>query len=142
MNTTSTEHELLDRIARLPREIRPLRDPWLDIAARLDEPAAVADTVPSPGWAMRAVAALAVAALALGIVFSGPDRVAPVPAAGTADLHAGAGTALRNPDFAPARLRGALEVGRVDRETAGGTPARRYTQDHVFQCGDRCGSGS
>ena len=81
MNTTSTEHELLDRIARLPREIRPLRDPWLDIAARLDEPAAVADTVPSPGWAMRAVAALAVAALALGIVFSGPDRVAPVPAA-------------------------------------------------------------
>ena len=63
MNTTRTEQELLDRIARLPREIRPPRDPWLDIAARLDEPAAVADAAPSPGWALRAVAALAVAAV-------------------------------------------------------------------------------
>lgn len=72
MNSTRTEQELLDRIARLPREIRPPRDPWLDIAARLDEPAVA--TGPAPGWALRAVAALAVVALALGVVFSGPDR--------------------------------------------------------------------
>lgn len=78
MKSTRTEQELLDRIARLPREIRPPRDPWLDIAARLDEPVAVADTAPAPGWALRAVAALAALAVALGVVFSGPERAAPV----------------------------------------------------------------
>ena len=82
MNPTRTEQELLDGIARLPREIRPPHDPWLDIAARLDEPAAAAS--PAPGWALRAVAALAVVALALGVVFSGPDRAAPVPEASQA----------------------------------------------------------
>lgn len=74
MNVKLTERELLDRMARLPREIRPPRDPWLDISARLDEagaPAAAND----PGWLSRAVAALAVAAVAAGIVFSGADRV-------------------------------------------------------------------
>lgn len=81
MNPRLTEQELLNRIARLPRAVRPPRDPWLDIAARLDEPAMAADAPPQPGWALRAVAALAVAALALGVVFSGPDRKAPAPAA-------------------------------------------------------------
>lgn len=77
MNARPTEQELLNRIARLPRAVRPPRDPWLDIAARLDEPALAENPVPYPGWALRAVAALAVAALALGVVFSGPDRATP-----------------------------------------------------------------
>jgi len=82
MNPRLTEQELLNRITRLPRAVRPPRDPWLDIAARLDAPAA--DAAPQPGWALRAVAALAVAALALGVMFSGPDRTAPAPGAQSA----------------------------------------------------------
>jgi hypothetical protein len=78
MNPIRTEQELLDRIARLPRRIRPARDPWLDIAARLDEPAVAVRLAPAPGWMLRAVAALAVVALALGIVFSEPDGSAPL----------------------------------------------------------------
>lgn len=86
MKSIRTEQELLKRIARLPREIRPPRDPWLEIAARLDAPVAAEEPAPYPGWALRAVAALAVAALALGVVFSGPDRATP----GSADRTAAA----------------------------------------------------
>ncbi|MEJ2383358.1 MAG: hypothetical protein P8Y54_03065 [Xanthomonadales bacterium] len=79
MNSNWTERDLLERMARLPREIRPPHDPWLKIAARLDEPAVADSRAPAPGWALRAVAALAVAALALGVVFSTPDRAGPDP---------------------------------------------------------------
>jgi hypothetical protein len=79
MNAGMTERELLDRIARLPREILPPRDPWLAIAGRLDEPAPPARAW-APGWLPRAVAALAVLAVALGVVFSGADRRAPASA--------------------------------------------------------------
>jgi hypothetical protein len=81
MRTKLTEQELLNRLARLPRKVAPRHDPWLKIAARLDasETSGPARTA-APGWLSRAVAAVAVAAAAAGIVFSGPDRSAqPAP---------------------------------------------------------------
>lgn len=90
MNAKLTETELLERIARLPRAIRPQRDPWLDISARLDAAPGPAEAVTSaPGWLARAVAALAVMAVAAGIVFSGPDLRPP-----TTDGQAVAGPVL------------------------------------------------
>lgn len=81
MSTNMTERELLERIARLPRRVRPDNDPWPGIAARLDAADGIAAPVAAPpAWSLRAAAALAVVAVALAVVFSAPDR-SPRPAA-------------------------------------------------------------
>ena len=76
------EQELLRRIAELPRELRPERDPWESIAARLEDKAGDFEShraaEPSAfrfqGWLPRAVAALAVVAVAV-VLMSGPESV-------------------------------------------------------------------
>lgn len=55
------EQELLERIAALPREIRPEHDPWAEIAARIAAPAAR-----RPRWGLLAAAASLVMAVAAG----------------------------------------------------------------------------
>lgn len=58
------EQELLQRIAELPREIRPGRDPWPDIAARIEVPGAGRARLPR--WALLGAAASVALALAAG----------------------------------------------------------------------------
>lgn len=80
------EQELLKRIAELPREIRPERDPWEGIAARLDDKAGGSENRPAAGqpafhlqgWLPRAVAALAVIAVAV-VLMSGPETAEQKP---------------------------------------------------------------
>jgi len=80
------EQELLKRIAELPREVRPVRDPWEGIAARLDDkaggsgnrPAAERPAFSLQGWMPKAVAALAVVAVAV-VLMSGPESVPQQP---------------------------------------------------------------
>jgi hypothetical protein len=68
------EKELLKRIAELPREMEPGRDPWDRIAARLDESAGGSDSALASqrsrlwGWPVRAVAALAVLAVVVTLL--------------------------------------------------------------------------
>lgn len=64
MTNTIGEQELLQRIAALPREIRPARDPWPEIAARIATPAARHSRLPS--WGILAAAASLVMAVAAG----------------------------------------------------------------------------
>jgi hypothetical protein len=68
------ERDLLNRLAELPREIPPRNDPWERIAARLDEQAASTGGParrrrrPFAAWPVRAVAAVAVLAIALSLL--------------------------------------------------------------------------
>lgn len=77
MNKRMNEQELSERLATLPREISPGRDPWPEIAARItpsgrSQPYARA-------WWIRAVAATAVLAVAAGLLFSAQWNKAPGP---------------------------------------------------------------
>lgn len=86
MSSNMNEQELLKRIAELPREVRPERDPWERISARLDETSEAQDkplaVEPSgswlQAWPLRAVAALAVLAVAV-VLMSGPGPVQQQP---------------------------------------------------------------
>jgi len=63
------EKELLDRLAELPREMRPDRDPWPEISARMDHSGAGAGSAHSaPNWLFRAVAASVVLVFAGGLL--------------------------------------------------------------------------
>ena len=63
------EKELLSRLAELPREIRPRRDPWPEISARIERSGTVARrTYRTPGWMFRAAAASVLLALAAGLL--------------------------------------------------------------------------
>ena len=64
MTESTGDKELLRRIAELPREIRPARDPWPEIAARIEAPARRRVSVPR--WGMLGAAASLVVALAAG----------------------------------------------------------------------------
>lgn len=86
MSSNMNEQELLKRIAELPREIPPRRDPWAKISARLDDPVGAAD-VPAvmerrgswlQSWPLRAVAAVAVVAIAVALM-PGPEPVQQQP---------------------------------------------------------------
>jgi hypothetical protein len=68
------ERDLLNRMAELPREIPPRNDPWERIAARLDEQEATTGRAARrrvrslPAWSIRAIAAVAVLAVALSLL--------------------------------------------------------------------------
>ena len=64
------DRELLNRIAELPREIRPATEVWPRISARIGRPDARSPgrNAGRRGWALGAVAAVAVAALALNLM--------------------------------------------------------------------------
>ena len=77
------ERDLLNRMAELPKEIPPRNDPWERIAARLDEQEVrMEESVgrrlrPFAAWPVRAVAAVAVLAVALSLLpgpGAGPGR--------------------------------------------------------------------
>ena len=52
------EKELLNRLAELPREMRPGRDPWPEISAAMDRAGpATGSTHSPPGWFFKAAAA-------------------------------------------------------------------------------------
>lgn len=77
------ERDLLNRLAELPRELPPRNDPWERIAARLDEQqASTAEPArrrmrPFASWPVRAVAAVAVLAIALSLLpgpGTGPEQ--------------------------------------------------------------------
>ena len=83
MNSSMNEKDLMERIARLPREIEPDHDPWDRIAARLGDGRAAATPGPAApasrvwGWPARAVAALAVLAAAVALLNSPVTVVGP-----------------------------------------------------------------
>jgi hypothetical protein len=79
MNQHIEEHELLQRIAELPREIQPHNDPWASISARIGQRRAVSSR--SRVWMIPA-AAVATVALALGAItlLEPPAREAAAPA--------------------------------------------------------------
>lgn len=76
------ERELLNRLAELPREISPPRDPWDRIAARLDRRESATDGGAGRAagwlraWPVRAVAAVAVVAVAVSLL-PGPESAPP-----------------------------------------------------------------
>jgi hypothetical protein len=77
------EEELLRRIAQLPREVSPERDPWAGISARIGQNGRQAERSGRPAqWRLLAVAASVTLALAVGWLLL-PEFTA--PPAGPAD---------------------------------------------------------
>ena len=80
------ERELLKRIAELPREMHPERDPWEQISARLEDRTVAPESRSVmqrrgswlQSWPLRAVAALAVFAIA-AVLMTGPEPVQQPP---------------------------------------------------------------
>ena len=68
MNERLSESDLLRRLAELPREIQPGKDPWPTISARISgEPAERENAVSRSAWAGRAVAAAVAVAVLTGV---------------------------------------------------------------------------
>jgi hypothetical protein len=63
------EKELLSQLAKLPREIRPERDPWPDIDRRIEHPGARRTGNSAPGWLFKAAAASVFLVFAEGLLF-------------------------------------------------------------------------
>jgi hypothetical protein len=81
------EQELLKQISKLPREVRPENDPWLQISRRLDEEDGSAGRTASR--VMRAVAAIAVVSVTAAVLFNAPWRApagAPEPSGSLAGI--------------------------------------------------------
>ena len=84
MSSNMKEKELLERIAKLPREIEPDHDPWDRIEERLGESRAAAgsgresSTSPLRSWPARAVAALAVLVVTI-VLLSPPESLVDSP---------------------------------------------------------------
>jgi hypothetical protein len=73
------EQELLRRIAQLPREVSPERDPWAEISARIGQNDRQAGRSGRPAhWRLLAVAASVTLALAVGWLLA-PEFTAPPP---------------------------------------------------------------
>jgi hypothetical protein len=83
------EQELLRRIAELPREVPPGRDPWPEISARI-----AASGAPSvrgtrlPRWSLMGAAASVALALAVGWLLVSERAVAPAAPGGPPELAA------------------------------------------------------
>ena len=76
------EKELLNRLAKLPREISPGRDPWPEISARLESIDTQANSTRSvPDWLFKAAAASVVLVFAAGLLLK------PVWNTGTESSH-------------------------------------------------------
>ena len=96
------ETELLNRLAELPREISPGRDPWPEISARLESSGAGTGSAHSaPGWLLKAVAASVVLVFTAGLLLkplwnSGPGSADSLPSHGTAAVRNHDGPAAVN----------------------------------------------
>jgi hypothetical protein len=79
------EKELLNRLAKLPREISPGRDPWPEISARLESSGATIGTrYSTPGWWFKAAAASVVLVFSAGLLLkplwnTGPSEITGTP---------------------------------------------------------------
>jgi hypothetical protein len=81
------EQELLRRIAELPREIRPGRDPWPEISARIAVSAAPSARVARlPRWSLMGAAASVALALAAGWLLVSERAAAPVAPGSPSEL--------------------------------------------------------
>jgi len=74
MSPTVNEKDLLNRIAELPREISPGRDPWPEISARMDQPGGrMGHGAPARRWLFGAAAAAVVLAFSAALLLkTGP----------------------------------------------------------------------
>lgn len=69
MSPSMNEKELLSRLAELPREISPGRDPWPEISARIESSGTpTGSTHLAPGWLFKAVAASVVLVFTAGFL--------------------------------------------------------------------------
>ena len=75
MNPSMNEKELLNRLAELPREISPGRDPWPEISARL-ESSGTGSALSAPRWMLQAVAASLVLVFTAGLLLKPPTEPA------------------------------------------------------------------
>jgi hypothetical protein len=74
------EKELLNRLAELPREMRPGRDPWPEISAAMDRAGpATGSTHSPPGWFFKAAAASVVLVFAAGLLLKPIWDTSPLP---------------------------------------------------------------
>jgi hypothetical protein len=92
MTTGIDEQDLLRRIAALPREITPARDPWAEIDARIGQTAGQTARRTRPAhWRLLGVAASVALALMIGWLL-GPEATTPpaVSPAGQAEFAASA----------------------------------------------------
>jgi hypothetical protein len=86
------EKELLNRLAKLPREISPGRDPWPEISARLESSGATIGTrYSTPGWWFKAAAASVVLVFSAGLLLkplwnTGPGSSDSLPSHGSVAL--------------------------------------------------------
>lgn len=81
------EQELLRRIAELPREVSPERDPWPDISARIGQNDRQAGRSGRPAyWRLLAVAASVTLALAVGWLLAPEFTAPPAAPAGQAEF--------------------------------------------------------
>ena len=83
MSPSMNEKELLSRLAELPREMSPGRDPWPEISARL-ESSGTGSALSAPRWMLQAVAASLVLVFTAGLLLkplwnTGPVEVAQTP---------------------------------------------------------------
>jgi len=85
MSPSMNEKELLNRLAELPREISPGRDPWPEISARL-ESAGTGSALSAPRWMLQAVAASLVLVFTAGLLLKPLWNTDPVEVAGTPGL--------------------------------------------------------
>ena len=109
MSPRMSEKELLDRLAELPREKTPSRDPWPAISAAIEAlPGKAGGSGTGTTWWPRAAAAAVVLALAAGILLRpGFDDGAPVRGERVSSAPtAAAGTAVGEPN---ARVTGMLD---------------------------------
>jgi hypothetical protein len=109
-----SEKELLSRLADLPREMSPGRDPWPEIMAAIGESPAGSGAVKSvTGWRFLAAAASVVLAISAGLVFTSLYRERAVPTEFQASIN-DVPTAGKATEYEPAGISRMLNV--VDAE--------------------------
>lgn len=97
MNHERDEQELLGRIAALPRELRPARDPWPEIAARIERLERTERSGrAAPRWWPAALAASLLLALAAGLLWNSQPQDIPAGRPAMETSTAQAGTALHS----------------------------------------------
>ena len=90
------EKELLERLAELPREKTPRRDPWPQILKRISAEQG-AGRAHRRGWWAAAVAASAVLAVAMGLMLNPSRMDAPGPIPASKELARGDSSASGHP---------------------------------------------
>ena len=97
MNHEREDQDLLERIAALPREIRPARDPWPEISARIGALEGVARAGrAAPRWRGASLAAAVLLAVAAGLLWNAQRQDIPAGDVPTGIAEAQSETALHS----------------------------------------------